>query len=309
MKRRTFNQVALVGLAAGIGAPLYAGSGLTQSSVRECFRHIDSQPDWDWVPFTIGLGRCGRELAAQLDLVIEPEHPALIYAESDMPSPSTPTQINYSEDALLTNAYAGVLIVSLDEPEMWPNAIAWSEKMRAHDVYLTAAIICVPDINTGLSHPLTQQLRGDLDTVILQQDCRQKPQPAGFNPALQSARLFLMEPGLICHDIADIRTVLKGKTAITATSPGLSSRLGGDLKQAVDACYTTLRGRPVSGGIARWSAGLETLSISDFDAIGNQLGERLSDDFTLLVTMNVDLSASATSPGILHTIWALSEGS
>ncbi len=311
MKRRTFNKAALAGLAGGIGAPLCAGTGRTETTVKECIRHADCQDEWDWVPFTIGLGRCGRKLAAQLDRVIETERPALIYAESDrsaVPAP-TPTQLGHSDDDLLSHAYSGVLIMGLDEPEIWPHAITWAEKMRAQDVYMTTAIICVPDLEVGLSHPLIHQLKKDLHAVILHQDCGEESLPAGSHPVLQSARLFMMEQGLICHDIADIRTVLNGKIAITSTFRSLPSSLGGNLQKSVDACYAELCGRPVCGGIARWSAGLETLSVKDFGVIGSRMGEKMIDDCTLLLTTSFDLSLTATSPGILHTIWTLIEDS
>ncbi len=241
--------------------------------------------------------------------VLDSEFPALIYAESSMPSPPTQNRIEYKPEDLLSNAFSGVLIVSIDEPEAWSLALAWASKMHEQNVYMKAAILCVQDIQTALAHPLTQQLKRHLDTVILQPDYKSVIQPPGFHPAMQSARLFLMEPGLICHDISDIRRVLGGGgTAIATSSRVLPSMLGGSPAEAVDECIAQLAGRQPLGIFARLNDG-GNLSSSDFDAITERLSERIGDDVEMGIVVGIESSLPEGEPGLLHAIWALSENS
>ena len=304
MKRRTFNQAALAGLVSGLSLPLGANNSPYQATTLERFRYSTAENEQTWLPFTIGLGQRGRILAKQFDQLIDRDRPALIYAASGMTT-SPREEADHEVEALLNNVYSGVLMLALEESEAWPLALAWADLMSAQDVYLKVAILCVQNVDTALSHPLTQQLMSVLDTVILQQDYRGSSHNSGYQPALQSARLFLMEQGLICWDIADLRTVLSGHIAVTTSAQTMPSSLGGNPSQAMDACYADLQGRRITGAISHWSTSLEGLCIEDFSDIGNRRDALLADDCTVVLATSANLSLSETEPGILHTIWTL----
>ncbi len=302
MKRRTFNQAALAGLVSGIGLPLRADNNPYQATILERFRYSTAENEQTWLPFTVGLGQRGRTLAKQFDQWIDRDRPALIYAASGMTT-SPREETEHEVEALLNNVYSGVLMLALDEPEAWPLALAWADLMSAQDVYLKVAILCVQNVDTALSHPLTQQLMSVIDTVILQQDCRGPSKITGFQPALQSARLFLMEQGLICWDIADLRTVLSGHIAVTTSAQAMPSLLGGNPGEAMDTCYANLQGRRITGAVSHWSTSLGALCVKDFSDIGDRRDALLADDCTVVLATSANLSLSDTEPGILHTIW------
>ncbi len=305
MKRRIFNQAALASLTASLGSPLHAEHARQNDSLIESFRHAEARHEWDWHPFVIGLGQRGRDLATRLDGVVDPDLHSLIYAESSPPTPQPRTQVERADKTLVSNAYSGVLIADLDDPNAWPLALTWAEKMQAHDVYMKAGILCAQEIDTALTHPLTQLLRQSLDTVILQPDCEADPILPGFHPALQTARLFLTEPGLICYDIADIRTILAGKIAIATSAQAMPSTLGGNPEDAVDTCHAKLQGHRIDGGIARWSTGLDSMNIHDFEAISNRYSTLLSDECTFGLVTSIDSSLPETAPGLLNMIWTV----
>jgi hypothetical protein len=306
MKRRRFNQaVGLAGLTSSLGIPLGAGMASAQRLTIDCFRHVRSEHENEWLPFTIGLGQRGRELAAQFDRLVAPDQSAMIYALSHAPSSSTQVAPDTSDKDLLGNAYSGVLMLDLNETQAWPLALDWANRMQAQDVYLKVAILCTRDIDTALAHPLTRHLRSILDTVILQPDCPSSDSVPGWNSALLSARLFLMEPGLICWDIADLRTVLGGQIATATSAEALPSSRGGNPQEAVDRCHDKLQGKRITGGVGHWIAGLESLSIQDFDVIRSRWNALFGKAATTLVATSVDLSLPDAGSGLLNAIWTL----
>ncbi len=306
MKRRRFNQaVSLAGLVAGPDLPLGAGLAATQNTGLECFRHRKPEHTEEWAPFTLGLGQHGRKLAEQFHRLVAPDQAALIYAQSWEPSSSTQIAREPPDKDLLGNAYSGVLLLDLDETQAWPPALDWANRMQAQDMYLKVAILCARDLDTALAHPLTQHLRAVLDTVILQPDCPSSDSVPGWSSALLSARLFLMEPGLICWDIADLRTLLGGQIATATSAEALPSSLGGNPQEAADRCHEKLQGRRTTGGVGHWITGLESLSIEDFDSIRSRWNALFGKAGTTLVATSVDLSLPDAAPGLLNAIWTL----
>ncbi len=305
MKRRTFIQIPLAGLVSGLTVRFPGVQAAQSPTILEQIRH--HRADCDWVPLIVGLGSRGRQLAAELDAVLHPEQEALIYADQGIMPTSVQMQVERNVPDLLENNLSCVLLFALDEPAIWPSALAWADQMRKQDVYLKVAVVCVEDVETALAHPLTQQLRNVLDAVIIQPDTRSPVIPRGFHPAIQSARMFLTEPSLIGFDMADLHQIFHASTVSIATSSlTLPIGAGGHPGNGVDACFDQLGGRKISGVVVRWTDGLH-ITMYDFDAICQRLEQRLgADDVVAGVITGIDPDLPEGEPGILHTIWTLS---
>ncbi len=307
MKRRTFNKAALASLFCGIGTPIHSGirhDRLTQlTCLRQPMRIEGGEIQQVMYSLTIGIGRSGSRLAAQLHSTVDPQHEALIYTETlDGRQFGSETGCEYTS-VPLTSAQSGVLLLSLDEADAWPLTLSWARRMRADDVYLTAAILCVDDIEFAYSHPFTAELRRHVDCVILQDSTHSITGNQRFHPAVQSARLFFMERGLIGWDIADLRTILAGRVTCTTTSMVTSSP--GD---AADACSCQLKGIAVDGGIGHWIAGINDLSVAAFLDIESHLHALPTRDLPILMS-SVDMSPPVDGSGCLHVVWTLPENS
>ncbi len=245
-------------------------------------------------------------LAAQLHGIVDQQYEALIYTETlDTPQSGSRTTGEHAS-VPLTSAQSGVLLLSLDETDAWPLAVSWARRMRAADVYLTAAVLCVDDIEAAYSHPLTTELRRHLDCVILQDSANSINGWPGFHSAVQSARLFFMEPGLIGWDIGDLRAVLGGRVTCTTTSLVTSVRDENGLEDAVNACYRQLKGIAVDGGIGHWIAGINDLSVAAFSDIESHLHALPTRDLPIL-TSSVDWPSHSRAEGSLHMIWTISD--
>jgi hypothetical protein len=305
MKRRTFIQLSLAGLASGLPAHI-AEARTTQPPVLfEPVRQYRGPQDWGFV--TIGLGIRGAQLAKELDFALHPEQEALIYADRRTNPTFYQGCFGCSIADALDEIVSGVLLFSLEEPATWQAAVAWANYLLERDVYLKAAVVCTRDATeTALLHPLTEFLRGLLDVVVVQPDSNLSTTPKGFHPAIQPARTFLTEPSLIGFDIADLRPIFHdGALALSTSSPALPIGAGGDPGNGVDTCFEQLGGRRISGVVVRWTDGLH-LSLNDFDAIRQRLNQRLSGDVVTGVMTGIDLDLEEGDPGMLHAIWTLS---
>ncbi len=299
MERRTFLQVSLLGLAGGVAYRVGAAPAADTATVLEQLRHHGAQDDWP--PFVLGLGRRGRQLAIDLDSVVDREHPALIYAESDGSTVSG----HQAAGRLLDDRCAGVLLCALNEPDCWPRAMAWATMLRDRDVYLKAAIICADEVSDAERHPFIRRLASLLDVLIIQPDTDRLVDPPGFHPALQSARTFLMEPQPVCLDISDIRRLFAaGKIALAASSRVMPLDAGGNPAAGFDACLAEFENRRPRAALLRWCDG-PNLSMRDFDLLARRLEETLDDDAIGAVMLGMEPGLPDHSPALLQAIWVL----
>ncbi len=312
MKRRTFNKAVLSSFLYNFSVPINSEIQHDRSTQLTCLR----QPRWIvngeiqqvMYSLTIGLGRSGSRLAAQLHGTVDQQYEALIYTETlDTPQSGSRTTGEHAS-VPLTIARSGVLLLSLDETEAWPLALSWARRLREDDVYLTAAVLCVDDIEAAYLHPFTEELRRHLDCLILQDCANAISGCQGFHPAVESARLFFMEPGLIGWDIADLRMILGGRVTCTTTSLVSSARAENSLEDAVNACFRQLKGIAVDGGIGHWIAGIDDISVAAFSAIESCLHALPTRDLPIL-TSSADLSLPVGDSGRLHVVWTLPDDS
>ncbi len=304
MNRRTFIQLSLAGLASGLPAYFAEAQTMQPPVLFEPIRQNRGPQDWGFV--TIGLGIRGAQLAKGLDFALHPEQEALIYADRRTNPTFYQGCFGCPIAGTLDEIVSGTFLFSLEEPATWHAAVAWANYLLERDVYLKAAVVCTRDVETAIVHPLTEHLRGLLDVVVVQPDSTLSTIPRGFHPAIQSARLFLMEPSLIGFDIADLRPIFHdGALALTTSSPALPIGAGGSPGNGIDTCLEQLAGRKIVGVVVRWTDGLH-LSIQDFDAIRQRLDERLSGDVVTGVMTGFELDLQEGDPGLLHAVWTLS---
>jgi hypothetical protein len=311
MKRRTFNQAALASLLCGFSMPINSGIQRDRPTKLSCLRQpkriLMDERSQETCSFTIGIGRSGSRLAAQLHAAVDQQQQALIYTDAcETPQAAFATSCERAS-VPLTIARSGVLLLSLNETDAWSLALSWARRMREEDVFLTAAVLCVDDIETGYAHPFTAELRRHLDCVILQNSPGSTCGIQGIDPAAQSARLFFMEHGLIGWDICDLRTILGGR--ITCATTSLITPPGDECSQegAVDACYSQFNGIAVDGGIGHWIAGIDDLSVAAFSTILDRLQALPTMDVPILFS-SVDLLSHPGIPSLLHMIWTIPEG-
>ncbi len=310
MKRRAFNKAALAGLLYNFSVPIKSEIQRDRPTQLTCVRQprriVSGEIQQVMYSLTIGLGRSGSRLAAQLHGTVDQQYEALIYTETHN-TPQTGSRTSCEHPSVpLTIARSGVLLLSLDETEAWSLALSWARRLREDDVYLTVAVLCVDDIEAAYSHPFTAELRQHLDCVILQDSANSTSGSQGFHPAVQSARLFFMEHGLIGWDIADLRTILGGRVTCATTSVVTSARDGNRLEDAVNACFRQLKGVAVDGGIGHWVTGINDLSVAAFSNIESHLHALPTRDLQIL-TSSVDLSLPVGGSGRLHVVWTLPE--
>lgn len=308
MKRRTFNNTVLASLLYGLSVPINSAVRCDRSAQLLCLRRpkriTTDEVSQEICSLTIGLGRSGSRLAAQLHSSVDQQYQSLIYAEMfDTPQSDSKTSCERAS-VPLTSAHSGVMMLSLDETEYWPLALSWARRMLEDDVDLTAVVLCVDDVESAYSHPFTAELRRHFDCVILQDSPGLASGLQGFHPAVQSAQLFFMESKLIGWDICDLHTVLEVRITCATTSLVTSSSDESSLEDAVNACFGQLKAIAVDGGIGHWVTGIDDLSVAAFSVIEDHLHALSTRELTVL-TSSLDWSLPVGDSGQLHVVWTI----
>lgn len=235
--------------------------------------------DTNLYPLVIGLGPAAESLVTQIHgWGIAPVDAGLYHAGG---SPQEPSATVSDELALrLRHCASALLLIDGRDPHTLLDSLAWARRLEAHDVNVRAALVMNP-VDTPLLQAWRSALRESVHGVLELRTWEATLDPADVVQTLLYGLPFFT-PSLVEAWPCDTREVLQSAPQSRTTAIRWHQGEVPIPSAVAGACLPLMPPRQGVGALA-WLHGGNTLTLAEFDAVAEQLGQHLTDEARMLL--------------------------